>query len=96
MEQHYQVVIVGSGVTGSALAYLLSQYSELDNIAVLDKYHGIAEVNSDAKYNSQTLHSGDIETNYTLEKARQVYQASDLVRQYALRQPDGTGSASLT
>ncbi|SMN11459.1 Malate:quinone oxidoreductase [uncultured Candidatus Thioglobus sp.] len=86
MKQHYQVIIVGSGVTGSALTYLLAQYSSIDNIAILDKYDSIAKVNSDAKYNSQTLHSGDIETNYSLEKAQQVYKASDLVRQYASRQ----------
>lgn len=85
-QRHYQVIIVGSGVTGSALTYLLAQYSSIDNIAVLDKYNGIATVNSDAKYNSQTLHSGDIETNYSLEKAQEVYRASDLVRQYAIRQ----------
>lgn len=86
MTQHYQVIIVGSGVTGSALTYLLAKYSSIDNIAILDKYDSIAKVNSDAKYNSQTLHSGDIETNYSLEKAKEVYAASDLVRQYAIAQ----------
>ncbi len=85
-KRHYQVIIVGSGVTGSALTYLLAKYSSLDNIAVLDKYDSVAKVNSDAKYNSQTLHSGDIETNYSLEKAQEVFTASDLVRQYATRQ----------
>ncbi len=85
-QRNYQVIIVGSGVTGSALTYLLAQYSSIDNIAVLDKYDSVAKVNSDAKYNSQTLHSGDIETNYSLEKAQQVYKASDLVRQYAVAQ----------
>lgn len=88
MIPHYQVIIVGNGVTGAALFYLLNQYSSIDNIAILDKYDSIAKVNSDSKYNSQTLHCGDIETNYTLEKAQQVYKASDLVRQYAMRQPD--------
>ncbi|MBE8189370.1 MAG: FAD-dependent oxidoreductase [Candidatus Thioglobus sp.] len=84
--RHYQVIIVGSGVTGSALIYLLAKFSSIESIAILDKYDAIAKVNSDAKYNSQTLHSGDIETNYSLEKAQEVYQASDMVRQYSLRQ----------
>lgn len=85
-QRHYQVIIVGAGITGSALTYLLAQYSSIDNIAILDKYDSIAKVNSDAKYNSQTLHSGDIETNYSLAKAQEIYTASDLVRQYAIRQ----------
>lgn len=88
MGKHYQIIIVGGGVTGTALSYLLARYSSIEDIAIMDKYNGIAKVNSDAKYNSQTLHSGDIETNYSLAKAQEVFQASDLVRQYALRQDD--------
>ncbi|KAA0444649.1 MAG: FAD-dependent oxidoreductase, partial [Candidatus Thioglobus sp.] len=88
MQQHYQVIIVGGGVTGSALAYLLAQHSSLDNIALLDKYDGIAKVNSAAKYNSQTLHSGDIETNYSLEKAQQV-RAADILLDDEDRENEG-------
>lgn len=85
MEKNYDVAIIGAGVTGAALVYTLSKYSDIKTIAVFDKY-GIAQVNSQSKYNSQTLHCGDIETNYTLEKAVQVKQAADLVKRYALGQ----------
>ena len=32
--------------------------------------------------NSQTLHLGDIETNYTFEKAKGVKRSADMVRKY--------------
>lgn len=86
MEYDTEVVIIGAGVTGTALAYTLSQFSDIKRIAILDKYDTIAAVNSASKYNSQTLHSGDIETNYTLEKAIQVSKAANLVKSYALAQ----------
>ena len=88
MNKNYDVIIIGAGVTGSALAYLLAKYTQISRIAILDKYDAIAQVNSHAKLNSQTLHSGDIETNYTLEKAKQVYKAANLVRTYARGQDD--------
>ncbi len=88
MNKNYDVIIIGAGVTGSALAYLLAKYTQISRIAILDKYSAIAQVNSDSKLNSQTLHSGDIETNYTLEKAKQVCKAANLVRTYARGQND--------
>ncbi len=86
MTKNYSVAIIGAGVTGTSLAYLLSKYTKLNDIVVLDKYQSIASVNSNSKYNSQTLHCGDIETNYTLEKARQVLKSANLVKTYALAQ----------
>lgn len=38
--------------------------------------------------NSQTLHCGDIETNYSLEKALKVQRAARMVENYAVTQPD--------
>ncbi|PJF46467.1 MAG: malate:quinone oxidoreductase, partial [Candidatus Thermofonsia Clade 3 bacterium] len=38
--------------------------------------------NSAASQNSQTLHSGDIETNYSLEQAERVKRAADMVLRY--------------
>ncbi len=84
--KNYSVVIVGAGVTGTSLAYLLSKYSKLTNVIILDKYEDVACVNSNSKLNSQTLHCGDIETNYTLEKAQQVLKSANLVKTYALQQ----------
>jgi malate dehydrogenase (quinone) len=66
----YDVVIIGSGVTGTAILYTLSRYTNVKSIALVDKYSKIASVNSHRDNNSQTLHFGDIETNYTLEKAK--------------------------
>lgn len=85
MSKNYDVVIIGAGVTGSALAWTMSQYADIESVAVFDKY-GIATVNSQSKFNSQTLHCGDIETNYTLAKATQVRDSANLVKTYAKNQ----------
>ena len=66
----FDVVIVGGGISGCALTYLLSKYTDVKSIAVLEKYGSLAPLNSNARANSQTLHCGDIETNYKLEKAK--------------------------
>lgn len=88
MKENYSIAIIGAGVTGASLAYILSKYTKLDNIIILEKYSSIAAVNSDSKYNSQTLHCGDIETNYSLQKAQEVSASANLVRTYALAQTD--------
>ncbi|HEX8974412.1 MAG TPA: FAD-dependent oxidoreductase [Patescibacteria group bacterium] len=82
-EKPYDVAIVGGGITGTAMLYTLSKYTDLERIVLLEKYGGLAHVNSHYDANSQTLHFGDIETNYTLEKARAVKQASSLLAGYA-------------
>ena len=83
--KQYDVAIIGAGVCGTALAYLLSRYSNVESIALLEKCDDVARINSRVSNNSQTLHFGDIETNYTLEKARKVNRAASLVKQYLLR-----------
>ncbi|MDH5182758.1 MAG: FAD-dependent oxidoreductase [Gammaproteobacteria bacterium] len=84
----YDVVIVGGGISGTALLYLLSHYTDLKNICLIEKYADIASVNSHGKNNSQTLHCGDIETNYTLEKALQVQSTANMVVRYSQSLPD--------
>lgn len=79
----YDVVIIGGGASGTALLYLLSRYTNLTRIALIEKYPTLGAVNSNAKNNSQTLHVGDIETNYTLEKAKQVKPAAMMIVEYA-------------
>jgi malate dehydrogenase (quinone) len=81
-EQIYQVAIVGGGVCGTALLYMLAEYTDIDDIILLEKYDGLAKVNSNGRNNSQTLHCGDIETNYTLEKATKVKNAAAMVVNY--------------
>ncbi|MDX1680191.1 MAG: FAD-dependent oxidoreductase [Akkermansiaceae bacterium] len=84
----YDVAIVGAGICGSALAHVLSRYTDVRRIAVLEKCEGPAEINSAHWNNSQTLHVGDIETNYSLDKAREVKRAAEMVRRYLERNDD--------
>ena len=80
----YEVVIIGGGVCGTALLYTLSNYTNVKSIALVEKEAGIALVNSFTNSNSQTLHFGDIETNYTLAKAKKVNAGATLVKNYLL------------
>jgi len=85
------LVIVGGGISGTALLFAAARYSDIRRILLIEKYPGLAQVNSAATHNSQTLHCGDIETNYTLAKALKVKRAAALVENYATRLvPDET------
>lgn len=86
--KQYDLLIIGAGVSGSALLYLCTRYTDIRHIGVIDKYAAPARVNSLSSNNSQTLHCGDIETNYTLEKALKVKRAASMLRNYAVAQPD--------
>ena len=68
----YDVIIIGGGVTGTALLYVFSKFTNLRRILTIERRIGVGLVNSNATNNSQTLHSGEIETNFTLEKALTV------------------------
>ena len=80
----YDIAIIGGGVCGTALLYTLSNYTNVNRIALIEKNSAVALVNSRKSNNSQTLHFGDIETNYSREKAYKVKQAANLVRNYLL------------
>jgi malate:quinone oxidoreductase (malate dehydrogenase[acceptor]) (MQO) len=84
-ERHYEVVVIGGGITGAALLYELARYTDIKNIALVEKYEGIATLNSKGTANSQTIHCGDIETNYTFEKAKKVKRTADMVVKYGLQ-----------
>jgi len=79
----HDVIIIGGGVSGTALLYLLAEYTDLNDVMLLEKYAVIANVNSHGRNNSQTLHCGDIETNYTLDKALHVKASANMVVRYA-------------
>lgn len=79
----HDVIIIGGGISNSALLYLLAKYTDINNVMLLEKYNVIANVNSHGRNNSQTLHCGDIETNYTLDKALQVKESANMVVRYA-------------
>ncbi len=86
--QHYDLIIIGGGVSGTALLYTASRYTNLKKIALLEKYAQVALVNSRSSNNSQTLHCGDIETNYSLEKALIVKRAAQMIVNYASQLAD--------
>ncbi len=82
--KEFEVAIIGGGISGCAAFYVLSEYSDVKNIALIDKCDGLAKVSSNAKANSQTIHDGSIETNYTAQKAAKVKFSAQKVRNYAL------------
>ena len=81
--QQVDVLIVGGGVCGTALLFELARYTDLGRIALVERYDRLARVNSRATNNSQTIHCGDIETNYTLEKAVRVKRTAEMIVHYA-------------
>src|ERR1035437_3673246 len=78
----YDVLIVGGGVVGTALLYTLSKYTDIKSVGLIEKYSDFGLVNSASYNNSQTLHFGDIETNYSIDKAKSVKRMSDMVMRY--------------
>jgi malate dehydrogenase (quinone) len=91
----YEVLIVGGGVVGTALLYTLSKYTDIKNIALIEKYSDFGLVNSASYNNSQTLHFGDIETNYSIDKARSVKQMADMVMRYLESEKDPSSAKKL-
>ncbi len=43
-EKHYEVVIVGGGISGAALFFELAKYSDINNICLLEKYDDLANL----------------------------------------------------
>jgi malate dehydrogenase (quinone) len=77
------VLIIGGGVCGTALLFELARYTDLSHLTLVERYDQLAQVNSRATNNSQTIHCGDIETNYSLEKARSVKRTAEMIGRYA-------------
>ncbi len=84
-DKNYDVVIVGGGISGAALFYELARYTDVKKICILEKYEALATLNSKATSNSQTIHVGDIETNYTLEKAKITKRTAKMVEKFCLQ-----------
>ncbi|WP_049987240.1 FAD-dependent oxidoreductase [Halobellus rufus] len=82
MSGKYDLVIVGGGISGASLLYTTAKFTDIDSIALIEKEPEIAAINSHHTNNSQTLHFGDIETNYTLEKAEGVKTGAELLAGY--------------
>jgi len=82
MSGKYDLVIVGGGISGASLLYTTAKFTDIDSIALVEKEDEVAAINSHHTNNSQTLHFGDIETNYTLEKAEEVKEGAELLAGY--------------
>jgi malate dehydrogenase (quinone) len=91
----YDVLIVGGGVVGTALLYTLSKYTDIKRVGLIEKYSDFGLVNSASYNNSQTLHFGDIETNYSIDKAKSVKRMADMVMKYLESQKDNSSSKKL-
>lgn len=87
LENQYDIVIIGGGASGTALLYTLAKYTNVKRLALVEKYAQLGQVNSHARNNSQTLHVGDIETNYSIDKVRQVKPAAMMVTRYVEKLP---------
>ena len=82
MKEEYELVIVGGGISGASLLYTVANFTDIEKVALVEKEEEIAAINSHHTNNSQTLHFGDIETNYTLEKAETVKRGAEMVAGY--------------
>ncbi len=83
--KHYQVAIVGGGISGAALFYEIARYTDAKSVCILEKYDDLATLNSKGTSNSQTIHVGDIETNYTLDKAKITKRTAKMVEKFCLQ-----------
>jgi len=83
--KHYDVLIVGGGISGTALFYELAKYTNVKSLCLLEKYEALSTLNSKGTSNSQTIHVGDIETNYTLEKATITKRTAKMVEKFCLQ-----------
>lgn len=93
MQKDYDIIIVGGGITGSALLYTLSNYTNISSILLIEKRKGLALLNSNPKSNSQTLHFGDVETNYTYKKAKTTKEEAMRIIRYCNTLPTGEKNA---
>jgi malate dehydrogenase (quinone) len=84
-KKHYDVLIVGGGISGAAIFYELAKYTNVKSLCLLEKYEALATLNSKGTSNSQTIHIGDIETNYTLEKAKVTKRTAKMVENFCLQ-----------
>jgi len=82
MPKEYDLVIVGGGISGASLLYTVATFTDIERVALIEKEDEIAAINSHHTNNSQTLHFGDIETNYTLDKAEKVKEGAEMVAGY--------------
>jgi malate dehydrogenase (quinone) len=91
-DRGYEVLIIGGGISGGTLLYNLALHSDVQSMCLIEKYDHLDPLNSNAHSNSQTLHCGDIETNYNREKAEHVRGGADMMLQFV---NNGSGDETL-
>ncbi|MBC8201541.1 MAG: FAD-dependent oxidoreductase [Planctomycetes bacterium] len=91
-DRTYEVLIIGGGISGGTLLYNLALHSDIQSMCLIEKYDHLDPLNSNAHSNSQTLHCGDIETNYNREKAEHVRGGADMMLQFV---NNGSGDVTL-
>lgn len=62
----HDIVIVGGGIMGSALAYTHIAFTSAENVLLIEKNSDLAMVNSHPLSNAESLHRGPTEPNMTL------------------------------
>ncbi len=90
-QYEFDVIIIGGGVTGTALLYVLAHYTNVCRILLVERRRNVALVNSNTTNNSQTLHDGSIETNYPLDRALKVQRGADLLSGFIDRKAPDVG-----
>jgi len=83
--KHYDILIVGGGISGAATFYEFAKYTNIKSVCMLEKYEALATLNSKGTSNSQTIHVGDIETNYTFEKAKITKRTAKMIEKFCLQ-----------
>ncbi|MDO8463564.1 MAG: FAD-dependent oxidoreductase [bacterium] len=75
----YDLAVIGAGDTGTASIYVASRYTSMQRIALIEREQDIATGASSPQTNSQTLHFGDIESNFDRATTERVRDAAELV-----------------
>ena len=78
------LLIIGGGVSGTALYYGFCNNVKNASVLLVEKESKLAQINSKVTANSQTLHTGEIETNYSFEQALNLRQGAVALKEYCL------------
>lgn len=74
--EEYDLLIVGGGVVGCAIAYVAAAFSNFGRICLIESNKNFAMVNSSPDSNAETLHNGSTESNMTLAYALVMKRAA--------------------
>lgn len=78
-----KIAIIGAGVSGASLFSILANHSNA-KVTLIDAAEEPGTGNSSYFNNSHTLHRGDVETNYTADKAIKARLSAQMIEHWAL------------